>query len=111
MLSNSVYDKLKHLAQVGIPALGALYFGLSQIWGLPTAEEVVGTLVLIDTFLGVLLGFSTRSYNESDRPYSGEIVVEEDLETGRLVYGLELDGAPDEIKDMDTIAFKVVNRN
>lgn len=63
MLTNKTYDVLKWIAQIVLPALGALYFGLSQIWGLPFGEEVVGTIAVVDTFLGALLGISTAQYN------------------------------------------------
>ena len=64
-LSNKWYDCLKFWAQVVIPALGACYFGLSSIWGWPYGEEIVGTLTVIDTFLGALLGISTAQYNKA----------------------------------------------
>lgn len=63
MLNNKVYDVLKWIALVALPALGALYFGLSKIWGFPYGEEIVGTISVIDTFLGALLGISTIQYN------------------------------------------------
>lgn len=63
-LSNKVYDILKWIALILLPAVSALYFGLSQIWGFPYGEEIVGTLSIIDTFLGALLGISTMNYNK-----------------------------------------------
>ena len=66
MLSNKTYDVLKWVAQIVLPALGALYFGLSRIWGLPFGEEIVGTITVIDTFLGALLGISTAQYNKEE---------------------------------------------
>lgn len=66
MISNKMYDWLKWIALVFLPALGALYFGLSQIWGLPYGEEIVGTITIIDTFLGALLGISTAKYNRKE---------------------------------------------
>lgn len=63
-MSNKLYDALKWTAQILIPAIGALYFGLAQIWGLPYSEEIVGTLTCIDVFLGTLLGISTIQYNK-----------------------------------------------
>lgn len=62
-LNDKVYDVLKWIALILIPAVGALYFGLARIWGFPYGEEIVGTLTLIDTFLGTLLGISTAKYN------------------------------------------------
>jgi hypothetical protein len=61
-LSNKTYDLLKWIAQILLPALGTLYFALASIWELPYAEQIVGTLTAIDTFLGVLLGISNSVY-------------------------------------------------
>ena len=66
-LSDETYDKLKWIALIFIPAVSALYFGLSQIWGFPYGEEIVGTLALLDTFLGALLGISTKNYNDQGK--------------------------------------------
>lgn len=64
-MSNSTYDKLKFIAQVVLPAAGTLYAALAGIWGLPYAEQIVGTIVAVDTFLGVVLKISTYQYNKS----------------------------------------------
>lgn len=61
-MSSKVYDVLKYIAQIALPALGAFYFALSQIWGLPYGEQIVGTIAALDTLLGVLLGISTYNY-------------------------------------------------
>ena len=66
-MSNKVYDILKFIAQIVLPALGTLYFTLSQIWGLPYGEQIVGTITAIDTFLGALLKLSTSAYNKELR--------------------------------------------
>jgi hypothetical protein len=63
-MSNKVYDKLKFIAQVVLPALGTLYFALAGIWGFPYGEAVVGTITAVDTFLGAILAVSTNSYNK-----------------------------------------------
>ena len=67
-LPAKVYDLLKWLAQIGLPALGTLYFALSQIWGLPFGEEIVGTITAIDAFIGALVGLSKINYNKSANP-------------------------------------------
>jgi hypothetical protein len=64
-MSNAVYDKLKFVAQYGLPALGTLYFTLSTIWGFPYGEQIIGTISALDVFLGVLLGVSTVQYNKA----------------------------------------------
>ena len=63
-MSNKVYDVLKKVAQVWLPALGTFYFALSQIWGLPYGEAIVGTITAVDAFLGAVLGISTHLYNK-----------------------------------------------
>ena len=63
-MNNKVYDILKWVAQIVLPALGALYFALAQIWGLPYGEEIVGTITAIDCFLGAILGISNVQYKK-----------------------------------------------
>lgn len=64
-MSNKLYDVLKWIAQILLPALGTLYFALASIWGLPYAEQVVGTITAVDAFLGVLLGISSKQYYDA----------------------------------------------
>jgi hypothetical protein len=63
-MTDKMYDLLKWVAQILLPAVGTLYFALAQIWGLPYGEEIVGTITAIDAFLGALLGISTYQYNK-----------------------------------------------
>ena len=65
MLNNRLYDVLKYIAQIVFPAIATLYFALSQIWGLPYGEEIVGTITAVDCFLGALLGISNVQYKKS----------------------------------------------
>ena len=67
MMSDKMYDVLKWIALVALPALGTLYFALSKIWGLPYGTEIVGTISAIDAFLGALLGISTNAYNKMNK--------------------------------------------
>lgn len=60
---NKTYDLLKFIAMIVLPALGTLYFALSSIWGLPYGNEIVGTITAVDTFIGALLGISSKNYN------------------------------------------------
>lgn len=63
-MSNKVYDILKYIAQIALPALGTLYFALSQIWGWPYGEQVVGSITAIDAFIGTLLHISNSQYKK-----------------------------------------------
>lgn len=64
-MTNKVYDVLKWIAMVVIPAIGTLYFALAGIWGWPYGEQIVGTLTAVDTFMGVILGISSVQYNKA----------------------------------------------
>lgn len=65
ILTDKTYDVLKWVALILLPAMGALYFGLAGIWNFPYGEQIVGTITVIDTFLGAILGISTVQYNKT----------------------------------------------
>ena len=64
-LSNKVYDILKWVVIIVLPALGTLYAALSAVWGWPYTEEIVTTITAVDTFLGAVLCISTAQYNDT----------------------------------------------
>ena len=64
ILNNKVYDVLKFIAQIVLPAIATLYITVANIWGLPYGEQISGTVMAIDTFLGALLMISTNAYNK-----------------------------------------------
>ena len=68
MLSNRVYDILKWVVMIALPALTTAYVGLAAIWGFPYATEVAKTSAVICTLLGALLGISTAQYNRQEPP-------------------------------------------
>jgi hypothetical protein len=107
LLTNRAYDLLKFLAQILLPAVGAMYFGLAAIWGLPNAEEVVGTITVVDTFLGVLLGLSTKAYNNSDAKYDGTAEIE--VMDDRKVVTMSLKDETVPVENRDEILFRVKN--
>lgn len=61
-MSNKMYDVLKWIAQLFLPAAATLYFAIANIWGLPYGEQIVGTITAVDAFLGVILGISSKVY-------------------------------------------------
>lgn len=65
-LSDSLYDLLKWVVMIVLPALTTAYVGLAAIWGFPYAEEVAKTSAVICTLLGALLGISTAQYNKDN---------------------------------------------
>ena len=64
-MNNKVYDVLKWVTLVALPAITALWLTLANIWGFPYAEAIGATLAAITTFLGALLGISSYNYNKS----------------------------------------------
>jgi hypothetical protein len=79
-MSNKTYDILKYIAQIALPAVATLYFSLSQIWGLPYGEEIVGTITAIDLFLGTLLKISSDAYYQSQEVGTSPESPENDAE-------------------------------
>ena len=64
-MNSKIYDALKYVAQIILPALATLYLTLAGIWGLPFGEAISGTIMAIDTFLGVALKTCTNNYNKN----------------------------------------------
>lgn len=71
--SNTVYDRLKLTAILLLPAIGALYFGLAQIWGWPAADKVSGTISVLNAFVGVAVAWLKSLYTASGAQYDGEM--------------------------------------
>ena len=63
-LSNRLYDILKWVTMIVIPALATAYVGLAAVWGWPYADEIAKTSAVVCTLLGALLGISTAQYNK-----------------------------------------------
>lgn len=61
-MSNKIYDVLKFIAQIVLPALATLYVSIASLWRLPYPEEISGTIMAIDTFLGAVLMLSSNQY-------------------------------------------------
>lgn len=61
-LSNKIYDCLKWVALVLLPALATLYGALAPVWGWPYPDQIVYSITSVDAFLGVLLGISNYNY-------------------------------------------------
>lgn len=99
-LNNKVYDVLKWVAQIVLPALGAAYFGLASIWGFPYGEQVVGTITVIDTFLGALLGISSVKYKGD-----GVLSVSSENED-KDVYHLDLHVPVEDLPKKNYVVFK-----
>lgn len=59
IIPDKVYDAIKYIVTIILPALSVLYVGLAGIWGFPFADEVSRTIAVVYTFLCAVMGFST----------------------------------------------------
>ena len=83
-MKNKTYDILKYIAQIVLPALGALYAALAPLWKLPYAEAVVGTIAAVDAFLGALLQISSNNYYKQDKDVLGTLAIDTENETANF---------------------------
>lgn len=104
IISGTTYDLLKRTVQFVLPAAGAFYFALATIWGLPAAEQVVGTIAAVTVFLSVILGISNKAYQNDEARFDGEIEVEKFDDGDLALKGLSLN---DYVFDRDEITIKV----
>lgn len=109
ILGSKLYDFLKKLVQVGLPAFATLYYSLSSAWNLPAVDQVMVTTASVATFLGVVLGISKASYDVSDAKFDGAMNVGFTPE-GKKIYQLELPSADlERLGEKRTLLFKVVH--
>lgn len=65
-MSNKLFDTLRFLQTVLFPAIGTLYFALADIWGLPYAPQVVGTITALTAFLGAFVEYKRQTWEGND---------------------------------------------
>ena len=65
-LSGSVYEVLKWIGLVCLPAFAWFYGAMAETWGLPYGDQIVTTLNAVGTLIGILIGVSTYNYRKDD---------------------------------------------
>lgn len=85
--NSPVYDILKWIAGVALPAIVVCYCAIASIWGLPYTEQITGTIAAVVTLANTLLGISSIKYKKMiDGAKEGKItvlnVIDEDEEDG-----------------------------
>ena len=63
LLPDHVYDILKWVAIIVMPALATFIVGLGGIWSIPFAGQLAATITAVGVLLGALLGLSSVKYN------------------------------------------------
>ena len=70
-MNNTIYNILKWLVLIALPALSTFLFCLSNLWGFD-ATIIIGSIAALETFLGSLIGVSTYQYNKNQDKNSKE---------------------------------------
>lgn len=63
-IPDKLYDILKWVVIIVLPAIATLYAALSAVWAWPYSDQVVTTITAVDTFLGAVLCISTATYHK-----------------------------------------------
>ena len=66
-LPNGVYDVLKWLCVILLPALALFIPRIFNIWGIPLGDQIADTITATQFFIGALIGVSTIAYNKSQK--------------------------------------------
>ena len=64
-LSNKVYDVLKWICMVLLPASITLFGVIGKTLGIPSTDTILTIAVAVNPFLGSILGLSNMSYKKS----------------------------------------------
>ncbi|MBO5319081.1 MAG: phage holin [Ruminococcus sp.] len=65
-MSNKVYDIMKWIVMIVLPASATFYGLLAGTWGLPYADQIGTTITGLATFLGSVMMISTAKYNKQN---------------------------------------------
>lgn len=66
ILPDKVYDALKWICLICLPALATFYGVISKIWDLPYGTEICSTITAIATLIGALIGVSHVNYYDKE---------------------------------------------
>lgn len=64
-MNSRIYDILKYTALIALPALATFWAIVSPLWGFPYTDQVVTTIVALNTLLGALIGVSAYQHNKA----------------------------------------------
>lgn len=103
LLGDALYTKMKFFVQILIPAISSLYFGLGTIWNFPAVDKVTGSLAILATFFGGILGLSTRTYNAANSKYDGMIFVKPHEDGTTFTFRID----PNDLVDKKELRLKV----
>lgn len=64
-MNDKVYDILKWVAMLFLPALATLVSVVFAVWNIPYGDQISKTIMAIDAFLGACLGISHIQYKKT----------------------------------------------
>lgn len=110
-MTGRLYDKLKFIALIGLPALGTLYFTVAGLWGLPFANEIVGTITAVDAALGLWIKYLSTQHDKIPEIVAGDLVVSDNPEDGARELYLALSKAGyDLLPKSNRVTLKVIQK-
>ena len=77
-LSDKVYDLLKYLGMIGLPAVAVAYQSLAQVWSLPYSEQIPSTILIIVTLLNTCLQISSTNYYKEQKDNNAVETINEE---------------------------------
>lgn len=98
-MNNQIYDILKRVALIVIPALATFVNAVGIVWGVPYTNEATATITAFGVFLGAALGVSSKNYEPET--HGNLVVTKHDY-----VYA-DFAAEPANLNDGDTIVLKV----
>lgn len=66
VITGKAYDFLNRIVRVLLPAVGTLYFALSELWDWPYGKAIVGTVAAVNLFFGSVVHVSAQNYKKQD---------------------------------------------
>lgn len=66
-LPDKVYNKLKWLCLIALPAVAVFYAVIAKIWGLPYEAEIPATINAVAVLIGTLIGISQININKEGK--------------------------------------------
>ncbi len=63
--NSKVYDVLRYIAEIALPALTTLYGVIGATLNIPYTQEAITIAIAVDACLGTMIGISKYQYNKS----------------------------------------------
>lgn len=76
-MSNKVYDALKWIAIILLPALSKLIESTFNLWNIPYGAQISSQIIYVQVFLGAILCVSNIKYKDSLKDITEEGMKDE----------------------------------